>query len=92
MLLAGAFCLAAGEVATLWADSSWALILAQGVLAPAGAAAGSIGVGVLGRHFCMKNLLALLYGSRAVMIAVYLAAPKTETTFYGSTFFPPPSA
>jgi predicted MFS family arabinose efflux permease len=44
--------------------------------------AGSIGAGVLGRHFRMKNLLAVLYGSRAVMIALYLAAPKTETTFY----------
>jgi predicted MFS family arabinose efflux permease len=44
--------------------------------------AGSIGVGVLGRHFRMKNLLTALYGSRAAMIALYLAAPKTETTFY----------
>ncbi|MDR1946728.1 MAG: MFS transporter [Desulfovibrio sp.] len=44
--------------------------------------AGSIGIGVLGKHFRMKFLLALMYAGRALMIAVYLASPKTELTFY----------
>jgi predicted MFS family arabinose efflux permease len=44
--------------------------------------AGSIGVGFLCRHFLMKHLLAWLYALRAVIIAVYLVSPKTETTFY----------
>lgn len=44
--------------------------------------AGSIAAGTLGRHFRMKYILAFLYASRAVMIAAYLMAPKTELTFY----------
>ncbi|MDR2669495.1 MAG: MFS transporter [Desulfovibrio sp.] len=44
--------------------------------------AGSIGVGFLGRRFLLKNILAALYAARAVTIAVYLLAPKTEATFY----------
>jgi predicted MFS family arabinose efflux permease len=44
--------------------------------------AGSIGAGFLGRRFLMKNILAALYAARAVTIAVYLLAPKTEATFY----------
>jgi len=44
--------------------------------------AGSLLVGVLGRHYRMKYLLALLYASRAVMIGLYLLAPPTATTFY----------
>ncbi len=44
--------------------------------------AGSLLAGVLGNHFKMKYILAVMYGSRAVMIALFLAAPKTETTFY----------
>ena len=30
----------------------------------------------------MKSLLALMYASRAVIIAIYLLAPKTPLTFY----------
>ena len=44
--------------------------------------AGSIGAGILGRRFRMKLILAALYAFRALMIAAYLFAPKTETTFY----------
>lgn len=44
--------------------------------------AGSIGAGVLGKYFRMKYILAALYASRAVMIAIYIASPKTELTFY----------
>ena len=44
--------------------------------------AGSIGAGALGRHFRMKYILACLYAARAAMILIYLAAPKTELTFY----------
>lgn len=44
--------------------------------------AGSIGAGILGKHFRMKYILAFLYASRAAMIAAYLMAPKTELTFY----------
>jgi MFS family permease len=43
---------------------------------------GSLGVGVAGKHFRMKHILACMYASRAAMIAVYLAAPKTKTNFY----------
>jgi predicted MFS family arabinose efflux permease len=44
--------------------------------------AGSLLAGVLGNHYRMKYILALMYGSRAVMIGLYLIAPKTELTFY----------
>lgn len=44
--------------------------------------AGSLLAGVLGNHYPMKYILALMYGSRAVMIGLYLIAPKTELTFY----------
>lgn len=44
--------------------------------------AGSLTIGWLGQRFRMKNLLALMYASRAVLILVYLAAPKTALTFY----------
>ncbi len=44
--------------------------------------AGSLTIGWLGQHYRMKWLLALMYGSRAVAIAVYLVAPKTPETFY----------
>jgi predicted MFS family arabinose efflux permease len=43
---------------------------------------GSIAVGFICRHFLMKNILAWVYALRAVILAVYLAAPKTELTFY----------
>ena len=44
--------------------------------------AGSIGAGILGKHYRMKYILAVLYASRALMITVYLFSPKTEMTFY----------
>ena len=44
--------------------------------------AGSIAAGVLGKYCRMKFILSALYGFRAVMIAAYLLAPKTELTFY----------
>ncbi len=44
--------------------------------------AGSLTIGALGQRYRMKMLLALMYGSRALLILLYLAAPKTPTTFY----------
>lgn len=44
--------------------------------------AGSLCAGSLGTRYRMKYILAVMYGSRAVMIAVYLLAPKTPLTFY----------
>ena len=44
--------------------------------------AGSIGVGMLGQRFRMKYLLALIYGARALMIAIYLLMPKTSLNIY----------
>jgi len=44
--------------------------------------AGSLGIGVLGSSYRMKYLLFWVYFTRAVAIAVYLAAPKTAVTFY----------
>ncbi len=44
--------------------------------------AGSLTVGWLGQRYRMKMLLALMYASRAVLIVLYLLAPKTPTTFY----------
>lgn len=43
---------------------------------------GSIGAGMLCNRYSMKNVLAAMYASRAVIILVYLAAPKTTLTFY----------
>ncbi|MGE0313638.1 MAG: MFS transporter [Lautropia sp.] len=43
---------------------------------------GSLGVGKLGERFRMKHLLFCMYLSRAVIILVYMAAPKTPATFY----------
>jgi MFS family permease len=43
---------------------------------------GSIGAGLLGQRFRMKHLLALIYGSRAAMIAIYLLMPKTAFNLY----------
>ncbi|HXH04355.1 MAG TPA: MFS transporter [Candidatus Competibacteraceae bacterium] len=43
---------------------------------------GSLGAGALAQRYRMKWLLAYLYGSRAVIIALYLLAPKTAWTFY----------
>jgi MFS family permease len=44
--------------------------------------AGSLFAGALGTRYRMKYILAVMYGSRAVMIAIYLLAPKTALTFY----------
>jgi MFS family permease len=44
--------------------------------------AGSLAAGALGSRYRMKSLLAVMYGSRAVIIAAYLLAPKTALTFY----------
>jgi predicted MFS family arabinose efflux permease len=44
--------------------------------------AGSVGFGWLGGRFRFKSLLALLYGTRVVAIALYIAAPKTLVTLY----------
>jgi MFS family permease len=43
---------------------------------------GSLGAGALSSRYRMKYLLALMYGSRAVIILIYLVAPKTAWTFY----------
>jgi predicted MFS family arabinose efflux permease len=44
--------------------------------------AGSLAVGWLGQHYRMKSLLALMYASRAALVAVYLLSPPTPATFY----------
>lgn len=44
--------------------------------------AGSLIAGWLGSKYRMKYILAYMYGSRAVMIAAFLLAPKTALTFY----------
>lgn len=43
---------------------------------------GSLGAGMLASRYRMKSLLFWIYASRAVLIGVYLLAPKTEWTFY----------
>jgi len=43
---------------------------------------GSLLAGASTGRFRSKYILALMYGSRAALIAVYLAAPKTSLTFY----------
>ena len=44
--------------------------------------AGSLGAGFLGNRFRLKWLLFWVYFTRAVAIAVYLAAPRSALTFY----------
>ena len=44
--------------------------------------AGSLGAGWLGQHCRMKWILFWMYATRALAILAYLAAPKTEATFY----------
>jgi MFS family permease len=44
--------------------------------------AGSLIAGALSTRYRMKSLLALMYASRAVIIVLYLLAPKTALTFY----------
>jgi len=43
---------------------------------------GSIFVGWLGGRYRMKNILAVLYASRALVIAIYLVMPKTALNVY----------
>ncbi|MDR7099532.1 putative MFS family arabinose efflux permease [Lysobacter niabensis] len=43
---------------------------------------GSLGIGWLGQRYRMKHLLALMYASRAALIAVYLVSPPTPMTFF----------
>ena len=43
---------------------------------------GSLAAGWLGQRYRMKSLLALMYASRAAMIAIYLVSPPTPLTFY----------
>lgn len=44
--------------------------------------AGSLFAGALSSRYRMKSLLAWIYASRAVMVVLYLLAPKTALTFY----------
>jgi MFS family permease len=44
--------------------------------------AGSLAAGALAARYRMKHLLALMYASRALLILLYLAAPKSAWTFY----------
>jgi len=43
---------------------------------------GSLGAGMLSSRYRMKSLLFWIYASRALLVGVYLLAPKTEWTFY----------
>ena len=43
---------------------------------------GSLGIGWLGQRYRMKSLLALMYASRAALIAVYMVSPPTPMTFF----------
>ncbi len=43
---------------------------------------GSLAAGALCQRFRMKYVLAWMYASRALLILLYLAAPRTATTFY----------
>lgn len=43
---------------------------------------GSLSVGKLGERYRMKHLLFWMYLSRAVIVLLYMAAPKTAMTFY----------
>jgi predicted MFS family arabinose efflux permease len=44
--------------------------------------AGSLSVGWLGQRYRMKYLLALIYGSRALIVAIYVVMPKTALNVY----------
>ena len=44
--------------------------------------AGSLGAGWLGQRYRMKWILAAMYASRALLIAMYLAAPPSPLVFY----------
>jgi MFS family permease len=44
--------------------------------------AGSLSAGALGARYPMKFLLVWVYGARALIVLLYLFAPKTAATFY----------
>ncbi|HKU15206.1 MAG TPA: MFS transporter [Steroidobacteraceae bacterium] len=44
--------------------------------------AGSLAAGWLGQRYRMKHLLALIYASRAVIVAIYIFMPKTALNVY----------
>jgi predicted MFS family arabinose efflux permease len=44
--------------------------------------AGSLAAGWLGQRYRMKYLLALIYGSRALIVAIYVVMPKTALNVY----------
>jgi predicted MFS family arabinose efflux permease len=44
--------------------------------------AGSLSAGWLGQRYRMKSLLALIYASRAAIVAIYLVMPKTALNVY----------
>ena len=44
--------------------------------------AGSLIAGAATSHYRSKYILACMYGSRALLIGLYLLAPKTAVTFY----------
>jgi predicted MFS family arabinose efflux permease len=44
--------------------------------------AGSLTAGWLGQRYRMKNLLALIYASRALIVAIYVLMPKTALNVY----------
>jgi MFS family permease len=69
-----------GEVA-LCAQSAGVAATALALIGLANIA-GSLTAGALGNTYRMKWLLFWTYSSRALAVAVYLAAPKTPLTFY----------
>ena len=48
--------------------------------------AGSLGAGALGNVYRLKYLLFWMYAARAVIVLVYMMAPKTSMTFYVFAF------
>ena len=48
--------------------------------------AGSLGAGALGNVYRLKYLLFWMYAARAVIVMVYMMAPKTSMTFYVFAF------
>jgi predicted MFS family arabinose efflux permease len=44
--------------------------------------AGSLSAGWLGQRYRMKSLLVLIYGSRAIIILIYMLMPKTALNIY----------
>jgi MFS family permease len=44
--------------------------------------AGSLTAGALGSRHRMRNILAAMYASRVLIIAIYLVSPRTPLTFY----------